>query len=48
MNFDDLQTDSTYNTYKVCPEVEEIKELPFENKRVNNYNTIEELDFGNY
>ena len=28
MNFDDLQTDSTYNTYKVCPEVAEIKDLP--------------------
>ena len=28
MNLDDLQTDSTYNTYKVCPEAAEIKDLP--------------------
>ena len=28
MIFDDLQTDSTYNTYKVCPETAEIKDLP--------------------
>lgn len=28
MVFDDLQTDSTYNTYNVCPEASEIKDLP--------------------